>query len=121
MHECLYFLNIPHKTVNTNPEKPILHQYYTRTKAREMAKDQVIRIEQMEKAHQELREKHAKTCNNVSWIMEMLAILTKGKQNEEASNQQVKSTSVRNTIEDLPYLSGFALPRETQTTYASSS
>ena len=86
-----------------------------------MAEDQAIRIEQMEKAHQELREKHAKTCNNVSWIMEMLAILTKGKQNEEASNQQVKSTPVRNTIEDLPYLSGFALPRETQTTYASSS
>ena len=34
-----------------NPERPILHQYYTRTKARAMAEDQAIRIEQMEKAH----------------------------------------------------------------------
>ena len=49
-----------------------------------MAEDQAIRIEQMEKAHQELREKHAKTCDDVSRIMEMLAILTKEKQNEKA-------------------------------------
>ena len=30
-----------------------------------MVKDQAIRLEQMEKAHQELQEKHAKTCDDV--------------------------------------------------------
>ena len=79
IHVCLKLLDIPHKTANTNPERPILYQYYTLTKARAMAEDQAIRIEQMEKAHQELQEKHAKTCDDVSRIMEMLAILTKGK------------------------------------------
>ena len=51
----------------------------------------------------------------------MLAILTKGKQNEEASNPQVESTPMRNTVEDLLYPPGFTLPRETQTTYTSPS
>ena len=51
-----------------------------------MAEDQTIRIEQMEKAHQELGERHAKTYDDSSRIMEMLTILTKGKQNEGASN-----------------------------------
>ena len=37
--------DIPHKTANTNPERPILHQYYTHTKTRAMAEDQAIRIE----------------------------------------------------------------------------
>ena len=113
------FLDIPFKTANKNPEMPILHQYYTRTKVRAMAEDHGIRIEQMEKAHQELQEKHAKTCDDVSRIMEMLAILTKGKQNEEVSRPQVESTLVRNTVEDLPHPSGFTLPRETQAMYAS--
>ena len=86
-----------------------------------MAEDQAIRIEQMEKAHQQLREKHAKTCDDISRIMEMLAILTKGKQNEEASHPQVESTPMRNIAKDSPYPPGFTLPRETQTTYTSSS
>ena len=73
----------------------------------------------MKKAHQELQEKYTKTCDDVSRIMEMLAILIKGKQNEEALKPQVEFTPVRNTIEDLPYPSGFTLPRETQVTYAS--
>ena len=72
----------------------------------------------MEKAHWELQEKHAKTCDDVSRIMEMLAVLTKGKQNEEASHPQVESTPIRNTGENLPCSTGFTLPRETQTTYA---
>ena len=33
------FLDIPFKIADTNLERPILHQYYTRTKARAMAKD----------------------------------------------------------------------------------
>ena len=49
----------------------------------------------------------------------MLAILTKEKQNEKASNPQVESTPMRNTVEDLAYPLGFTLPHETQTTYAS--
>ena len=75
----------------------------------------------MEKAHHELQERHAKTYDDVSRIIEMLAILTKGKQNEEASNPQVESTPMRNTVEDLLYPPGFTLPRETQTTYTSPS
>ena len=47
-----------------------------------MEEDYAIRLEHMEKAHQELQEKHAKTCDDVSRIMEMLTILTKGMQNE---------------------------------------
>ena len=121
MHACLYFLDIPHKTANTNPKRRILHQYYTCTKARAMAENQATHIKQREKAHQELKEKHAKTCDDVSRIMEMLAILTKEKQNEKASHQQVESTSIRNTVEDSPYPPGFTLPHETQTTYTSPS
>ena len=75
----------------------------------------------MEKAHQELQEKHAKTYNDVSRIMKMLAILTKGKQNEGASNPQVESTPIRNTGEDLPYPFGFMLSHEIQATYVSPS
>ena len=37
-----------------NLERPILHQYYTRSKAKAMAEDQAIRLELMERAHQEL-------------------------------------------------------------------
>ena len=51
-----------------------------------MEEDQAIRLECMERAHQELQEKHAKTCDDISQIMEMLAALTKKKQNEGALN-----------------------------------
>ena len=51
----------------------------------------------------------------------MLAILTKGKQNEKAPKPQVELTPMKNTAEDLPYPFGFMLPRETQATYASPS
>ena len=86
-----------------------------------MVEDQAICLERMEKAHQELQEKHAKTCDDISQIMEMLAALTKGKQNEGAPNPQVESTPIRNTSEDLSYPPSFTLPCETQATYASPS
>ena len=75
----------------------------------------------MERAHKELQEKHAKTCDDISQIMEMLAALTKGKQNEGASRPQIESTSIRNTGEDLPYPFGFTLSHEIQATYVSPS
>ena len=78
-----------------------------------MAKDQSIRLERMERAHQELQEKHAKTCDDFSWIMEMLAILTKGKQDEGVSNPQVESTPLNNAGKDFSYPPGFTLPCET--------
>ena len=53
-HVYLHFLDIPHKTVITNPERPVLHQYYTRSKVRAMAEDPAARVEQLEKAHLEL-------------------------------------------------------------------
>ena len=86
-----------------------------------MVEDQAICQERMKRAHRELQEKHAKTSDDISQIMEMLAVLTKGKKNKRASHPQVESTPIRNTGEDLPYLFGFTLPRETQATYASPS
>ena len=61
-----------------NPDKPTLHQYYTRSKAKAMDEDQA-RIKRLEKANQELQEKHAKSCDDISQMMEMLKILTKNK------------------------------------------
>ena len=43
-----------------------------------MAEDQA-RIEQLEKANQELQEKYAKSCDDISHMMEMLKMLTKDK------------------------------------------
>ena len=51
-----------------------------------MAEDQTIHLERMGRAHQELQEKHAKTCDDISQMMEILVVLTKGKQNEGVSN-----------------------------------
>ena len=51
-----------------------------------MAEDQAVHLECIERAHQKLQEKHTKTCDDISQIMEMLAPLTKGKQNEGASH-----------------------------------
>ena len=48
------FLDIPHKTANTNPERLVLHQYYTQSKVRAMAEDPAARVERLEKAHLEL-------------------------------------------------------------------
>ena len=37
-----------------NPERPVTHQYYTRSKARAMAEDPAARVERLEKAHMDL-------------------------------------------------------------------
>ena len=53
--------------------------------------------------------------------MEMLKILTREKQSTETLNTQIGTTPLGSTSGDTPYQQGFALPHETQTTYASPS
>ena len=60
-------------------------------------------MERLEKAHLELQEKHAKSCDDISQMMEMLKMLTKDKQSTEASNPQAEATPLRNTGEDTLY------------------
>ena len=67
-----------------------------------MAEDQA-RIERLEKAYLELQEKHVKSCDNISQMMEILKMLTKDKQSTEASNPQAEATPLRNTDEDILY------------------
>ena len=55
-----------------------------------MAEDPATRVEQLEKAHLELQEKHAKSCDDISQMMEMLKILTREKQSVEAPDPQTK-------------------------------
>ena len=50
-----------------------------------MAKDQA-RMERLEKTHLELQEQHAKSCDNISQMMEMLKTLTREKQSAETPN-----------------------------------
>ena len=61
-----------------------------------MVEDQAC-IERLEKANQELQEKHAKSCDDISQMMKML---TKDKQSAEASNPQIEATSLRDIGED---------------------
>ena len=80
-----------------------------------MAEDQVAHFERMEKAHQQLQEKHAKhakTQKGISQIMEMLVTLTKGKRNVEALNPQPESIPLKSAYEDPLYPSSFTLIRE---------
>ena len=51
-----------------------------------MAEDPTIRVERLEKAHLDLQEKHAKSCDDISHMMEMLKMLTREKQSVEAPN-----------------------------------
>ena len=60
-----FLINTYKKSAKTNPERPVLHQYYTRSKARVMVEDQVVRVEWLEKAHLELQEKHTKSCDDI--------------------------------------------------------
>ena len=62
-----------------------------------MAKDPAVHVERLEKAHLELQEKHAKLCDDISQMMEMLKILTKEKQTVETPNPQPETTSLRGT------------------------
>ena len=65
-----------------------------------MVEDHAACFEHMEKTHHELQEKHAKTQEDISQIMEMLATLTKGKKNVEAPNPQLVSIPLRRANED---------------------
>ena len=78
-----------------NSKKSISHQYYTRSKARAMAEDPVARVDRLEKAHLELQEQHAKSCDNISQMMEMLKILTREKQSVETPNTNKNCTVKR--------------------------
>ena len=60
-----------------------------------MAEDPVAHVERLEKAHLELQEKHAKSCDDISQMMKMLKILTKEKQTVETPNPQLKTMSLR--------------------------
>ena len=84
-----------------------------------MAEDPSTHVERLEKAHLELQEKHAKSCDDISQMMKMLKILTKEKQTVEAPNPQPETTSLKGTNGNALYPQGFALPRENLTTYAS--
>ena len=50
-----------------------------------MAENQAC-VEWLEKAHLELQKKHAKLCDDISQMMEMLKMLTREKQSIEAPN-----------------------------------
>ena len=103
-----------------NQKKLILHQYYTRSKARAMVEDQAC-FEWLEKANQELQEKYTKSCDDISQMMEMMKMLTRKKQNTETPNPQVEATPLKSTSEDILYPQDFTFPHETQTTYVSPS
>ena len=85
-----------------------------------MAEDQA-RFERLEKANQELLERHVKSSEDIFQMMEMLKMLTKNKQSTEAPIPQAEAVPLRNTGEDVLYPQGFAFPRETQATYGSPS
>ena len=67
-----------------------------------MVEDQA-RMGRLEKAHLKLQEKHVKSCDDISQMMEMLKMLTKNKQSTKASNPQAEATPLRNTDEDILY------------------
>ena len=64
-----------------------------------MVEDQA-RIERLEKANQEMQEKYAKSCDDISRMIEML---TKDKQSTKVLNPQVEFTPLRNTGKDILY------------------
>ena len=51
----------------------------------------------------ELQEKHVKSCDDISQMMEMLTILTSEKQTVETPNPQLEITPLRDTSGDTPY------------------
>ena len=57
-----------------------------------MVKDPAARVDRLEKAHLELQEQYAKSCDNISQMMEMLKILTREKQSAETPNTQTGTT-----------------------------
>ena len=67
-----------------------------------MIEDQA-HIERLEKANQEMQEKHAKSCDDIAQMMEMLKILTRKKQSAGAPNPQTETTPLKRTGEDILY------------------
>ena len=68
-----------------------------------MAEDLATCVERLEKAHLEVQEKHAKSCDDISQMMEMLKMLTREKQSAEVPNPQTKTMPLRGTSEDTLY------------------
>ena len=65
-----------------------------------MVEDQA-RFERLEKANQELQEKYAKSCDDISQMMEMMKMLTREKQNTETSNPQANAMPLKSTGKDI--------------------
>ena len=63
-----------------------------------MVEDPVAHVERLEKAHLKLQEKHAKSCDDISQMMEMLKMLTKKKQRTEAPNPQTEMICCHYTL-----------------------
>ena len=61
------------------------------------------RMERLKKAHLELQEQHAKSCDNISQMMKMLKILTREKKSAETPNTQTRTTPLGGTSGDTPY------------------
>ena len=103
IHACLIFLGISHKKCNHESRATysffILHLFKNKNNGGRSS----CHVEHMEKAHQVLQEKHVKTQEDISQIMEMLVTLTKGKKNVKAANPQPESTPLRSTNEDPLY------------------
>ena len=68
-----------------------------------MAEDLAARVKRLEKAHLELQEKHAKSYDDISQMMEMLKILTREKQTVEAPNSQPETMPLRGIGGDALY------------------
>ena len=68
-----------------------------------MAEDPTAHVDWLEKAHLELEEQHAKSCDNISQMMEMLKIMTREKQSAETPNTQTETTPLGGTGGDTPY------------------
>ena len=68
-----------------------------------MAKDPTALVELLEKAHLDLQEKYAKSCDDISQMMEILKMLTREKQSVEAPNPQTKTIPLKGTGGDTPY------------------
>ena len=68
-----------------------------------MVKDQATPVERLEKVHLKLQEKHAKSCDDISQMMEMLKMLTMKKQSVGTLNPQTEIAPSRGTSGNTPY------------------
>ena len=82
-------LDIVHTKISKHESKKIDFAsilYSVQGKGKGMSKDQATHFERLEKAHLKQQKKHAKSCDNISQMMEMLKMLTREKQSVEAPN-----------------------------------